>query len=96
MQQATKQSARATAATAPVAGPATKSTAFVKRVDLNVVTFGLVRRLFVREVARRHIMLLARVRLGLVLGCLYLDVISHLVLRDIKCFVNVGRSEDVK
>ena len=95
MQQVTKQSAPATAATAPVVGVDTKSTVFVKQVDLNVATFGPVRRLFVREVVLRRIMPPERVRPVLVLGCLSWDVISHPVLLDIKCFVNVMGREDV-
>jgi hypothetical protein len=95
VQQATKQSAPATAATAPVAGVDTKSIVFVKRADLNVAIFGPVQRLFVGEVVLRRIMLPERVRLGLVLGCLSWDVISHPALQDIKCFANVMGREDV-
>lgn len=94
MQQATKQSAPATVVTAPAAGLVIRSTAYVKKVDLSAVIFGLVRRRFARAAVLPRIMLRGKVRLGLVLGCLFWGVISHHVLRDIKSFVNVmGRDE---
>jgi uncharacterized membrane protein YczE len=94
VQQATKQSALATVATDPVAGLVTRFTAYVKKVDLSAVIFGLVRRRFARAAVLPRIMLQGKVRLGLVLGCLLWGVISHHVLRDIKSFANVmGRDE---
>lgn len=89
MRPATNKLVPATAATDPVAGQATKSIVYARKVDRRVVISGRARLPFVLGVVLLHIMRRGRVLLGHVLGYLSLDVINRLVLPGIKCSVNV-------